>query len=403
MVNVLQVRRGGVMVDIATLSLDHLGGIEVGCVEQGLTPKIMSVSEAIEWFQREQTLWAAFQSSKDPAVSGKFESTSELSKIYDEGIAKIISALKQNNPNPAGKYFIQSSNYNLLIVQSRLGEAVFSLEDITTKSITALSLSRAWRPRRNEDIDLILVRSTLLASNALISTSDINRIEHFLESSKENLDQSKSLLGSIRDEIDTIAEDHSSNSERVASWLQNTQRQLTDFQEQKIAELDQIRDLYHSKMQTEAAAVYWRNKARAHRWIAWPSLLVFVAMVATPMATGWLHFDALKAFLIEITAATADKFSLTPVVALSIPVVGYGWLLRHVSRLFVQNLTLADDASYRRVMSMTFLGLAKDPASGISDAERGIILNALFRPAPPNAGDEGPPTGLLDLINPKKS
>ncbi|WP_299724686.1 hypothetical protein [Devosia sp.] len=69
-----------------------------------------------------------------------------------------------------------------------------------------------------------------------------------------------------------------------------------------------------------------------------------------------------------------------------------------MSRLFIQNLALADDASYRRVMTMTFLGLNADKSAAITDVERALILNALFRPAPPSTSDEGPPSGLLDLI-----
>lgn len=53
-------------------------------------------------------------------------------------------------------------------------------------------------------------------------------------------------------------------------------------------------------------------------------------------------------------------------------------------------------------MTMTFLGLAKDHKSSVTDAERAIILNALFRPAPPNANDEGPPTGLQDILGERK-
>ena len=391
------------MVDIADLAIERVGSVEIGCTEQGLTPTTMSITDAIVWFKSEQTHWGHFRVSPDPTLSSKVNTQVDLAKLYIDKIDGVISSLNSGEFATVEKYFDHASNYNILIAQSALGEAVFSLDDHTVRSVIALSLSRAWRPRRDSDFDLLMVRSTLLASRALIATSDLSSIRIHLSAATENLEHSKALLLSVRDEIDRVTEDHSANAELVTNWLQTTQQQLKDFQLQKVAELDQIRDLYHSKMQTEAAAIYWRNKARAHRWIAWPSLLAFVAMVAAPMAAGWFHFDALKAFLIELTAATADKFSLTPVVALSIPVIGYGWLLRHVSRLFVQNLTLADDASYRRVMSMTFLGLAKDPASGISDAERGIILNALFRPAPPNASDEGPPSGLLDLINPKKS
>lgn len=49
-------------------------------------------------------------------------------------------------------------------------------------------------------------------------------------------------------------------------------------------------------------------------------------------------------------------------------------------------------------MTMKFLGLTRDKTSGVTDAERGIIMNALFRPTPPNTAEDGPPAELIDLI-----
>lgn len=105
--------------------------------------------------------------------------------------------------------------------------------------------------------------------------------------------------------------------------------------------------------------------------------------------------------MVELGKTPAGQLSLTPLIAITVPVLAYGWILRHISRLFIQSFTQADDARYRNVMTMTFLGLTKDPTSGVTDLERGIILNALFRPAPPNTSEDGPPAGPMDLIKPK--
>lgn len=48
------------------------------------------------------------------------------------------------------------------------------------------------------------------------------------------------------------------------------------------------------------------------------------------------------------------------------------------------------------------------PILGHNDAEsfteeRALILNALFRPTPPYSGDDGPPSGLIDLIKSRHS
>jgi hypothetical protein len=86
---------------------------------------------------------------------------------------------------------------------------------------------------------------------------------------------------------------------------------------------------------------------------------------------------------------------------ITIPALFYAWFLKNVSRMFVQNLTLADDAAHRRALAITYLGLAENPKLSISEQDRALILNALFRPILGQSSDEGPPAGLLELIKGK--
>lgn len=102
-----------------------------------------------------------------------------------------------------------------------------------------------------------------------------------------------------------------------------------------------------------------------------------------------------QGFALALAAAGASHQALRTD---TIPTLGYGWLLRHVSRVFVHNLNLVSDAEYREVLARTFLGLAEQKSAGVTEAERVLVLNALFRPAPPHAPEDGPPTGLLDLL-----
>jgi hypothetical protein len=74
-----------------------------------------------------------------------------------------------------------------------------------------------------------------------------------------------------------------------------------------------------------------------------------------------------------------------------------------VSRIFIQTLNLADDTAHRRALAVTYLGLAENPKIQLLEAERAIVLNALFRPLPNESGDEGPPAGLMDLIRGKQA
>lgn len=72
--------------------------------------------------------------------------------------------------------------------------------------------------------------------------------------------------------------------------------------------------------------------------------------------------------------------------------------MRHISRMFVENINDHRDASLRATMTETYLALANMPVPQVSDTERAIILQALFRPSSAQTSDEGVPHPLVDLI-----
>jgi hypothetical protein len=112
---------------------------------------------------------------------------------------------------------------------------------------------------------------------------------------------------------------------------------------------------------------------------------------------GLVWWEGIAGTITRVTTS-GGNISLGGVAAVSVPAVLYLWVLKNISRIFQQRLMLADDAGHRRLLTMTYLGLAKEPRLSITDNDRALILNALFRPIPPHAGDDGPPAGLLDLI-----
>jgi Family of unknown function (DUF6161) len=153
----------------------------------------------------------------------------------------------------------------------------------------------------------------------------------------------------------------------------------------------------------EEPARFWENTAisKTRLWQAW--LLIFAALVILPVGVGLYKWDVFAEAVSRITSPNSSAFSLAGLAAITVPALFYAWLLKNVSRVFIQNLNLADDASHRRALAITYLGLSENPKLSISDADRALVLNALFRPIPPHSTDEGPPSGLMDLIRGKSS
>jgi Na+/phosphate symporter len=165
--------------------------------------------------------------------------------------------------------------------------------------------------------------------------------------------------------------------------------------------IDQLEDLYRKKLVIEEPANSWQKVAtsKRHAWRLW--LFIFAGLVVGPIAAVVYFWEPFSSAITHLTTAGTGTISLAGVAAVSLPALLYAWLLKNVSRVFIQTLNLADDAAHRRALAVTYLGLAENPKIELSEAERAIILNALFRPIPTQAGDEGPPAGLVDLIRGK--
>jgi hypothetical protein len=84
-----------------------------------------------------------------------------------------------------------------------------------------------------------------------------------------------------------------------------------------------------------------------------------------------------------------------------VPAFAGVWVLRILGRLLSENLAIAQDASERETMVKTFLSLMRDETTGksvVTDEDRRIILNALFRQSAVTATDDTPPIHWLQAF-----
>jgi Family of unknown function (DUF6161) len=155
-----------------------------------------------------------------------------------------------------------------------------------------------------------------------------------------------------------------------------------------------LNETYRTDLQLRAPATYWRDRAHSMRMSAGGSLACFIVFALIILGVAAREAPELKTFVtgpdghVEIAALLL----LSPLVV--IPV----WLFRMVSKIFTTSISEAFDASQRRVMITTFLALRADPKSNLSDAERFLILQALFRSSSAKDDDEQLPTSFVDLL-----
>lgn len=209
---------------------------------------------------------------------------------------------------------------------------------------------------------------------------------------------SNDSFGDITSAIDALRVARSAQSS-----IEDSRSQLEAFIKNKTDLFDHLEDIYRNKLTLEEPAISWKRIAnrKTAAWTIW--LGIFAALVVSPIAAVAFHWGAVSDAVSKLTAPTSNgSFSLVGLAVITIPALLYGWLLKNVSRVFIQNLNLADDAAHRRSLALTYMGLLQNEKHPATDQDRAIILNALFRPIPPQTADEGPPAGVVDLIKSSK-
>lgn len=75
------------------------------------------------------------------------------------------------------------------------------------------------------------------------------------------------------------------------------------------------------------------------------------------------------------------------------------WSVRFFARLYMLHLHLAEDASLRETMVSCYYALLAHTEIKLSDQDRSLVLQALFRPAAELRSDDGMPPGLYDALS----
>ena len=127
------------------------------------------------------------------------------------------------------------------------------------------------------------------------------------------------------------------------------------------------------------------------------SLGAFVALAAGFI---WVVVEHGPQFLEELPNPE-DIGNFGTLTMVSIPALTALWILRHFGRLFVTNFECSGDARMRQTMATTFLALTKEGTEAVTQEERLMVLQALFRAPAESKGDEGHFGSPLDILSRK--
>lgn len=177
--------------------------------------------------------------------------------------------------------------------------------------------------------------------------------------------------------------------------------EFEEYRKEKELLIDALARRYREHITIEKPAEVWTKQfdAKTKQWQLWLSIFVVIVVATLGVLLYW-HSEFAN-WVNGLSQNATGTLSLAGLATITLPALLYAWVLRSISRLFIQNLSLADDAMHRSVLATTYLGLVDNKEVGILPEERVLILNALFRPLPMSAPDEGPPSSLVEMITAK--
>lgn len=164
--------------------------------------------------------------------------------------------------------------------------------------------------------------------------------------------------------------------------------------DQSVSEINTVKDTFERFMQLKAPVEYWKNKAANHAVKSNTALRNLAIYFGVFTVVLFLAFYGGAQFML---AHPADGQKPAPVALYVLVSAGLAvfstvgfWIGRLLTKLYLSEHHLKTDADERAVMTETYLALSETGAA--SDAEKHIILSALFRSTSDGiVKDDGPP------------
>jgi hypothetical protein len=281
----------------------------------------------------------------------------------------VVKEVKEGKNSSLKTYENEARSYQVVIGQGTIGQRIDELQRLNRgQEVFWAMVVYCTKWAGGQDNVLATLRGPALANPGLLGAGFVNAVE--------------------RAQV---------TAQSVADAMTEKEKELDAYVDRKNKQFGELEELFRQKLPVEEPAAFWQRKALVKNALAMGWLTVFAILAVAPVVIAVKNWAVLGPAFRDLTG-NGSSFSLTSLAVVTIPALLYGWLLKNVSRLFIQHMNLADDAGHRRALAITWLGMVAEEKFQLSKEERALVLNAMFRPIPPHSQEDGPPSGLLELI-----
>ena len=383
--------------------------IEADLGENGGEVSFASITDARDWAEREGSRWQKFGTEIE---GGRL--VRDVLNRQIELPTKIRDALNDAERFPDGdepetlreieKLFERYADYASLCSTSPLGQTILDRSQRQHGFLKIGMLASTLRIPTEDVLDfgqgdeqqlaMVLSGYAIGETRKVVKRSDIADVQSRVD---KQLTKMTSIVERAETERGRIAEHGKKVTDELDRQRESQESAWKEFYASADEERKSLRRAFEEQLKLDAPATYWQERARttfsAAMWSLGTFAAVGVGFILLVVGYG-------PQFLKDLPdpKVIGDFGTLTMV---SIPTLTALWILRHIGRLFVTNFERSGDARMRQTMATTFLALTKEGTEAVTQEERLMVLQALFRAPAESKGDEGHFGSALDILSRK--
>ena len=381
-----------------------------------LAVRFKNFGEATAWVGEEQKFYGNIMppaASQDQAVANVWNQINSSFNQYNQKRQQHLSNARSNveGAKPIIQEFVNRYSSGILIYsQSTWGRYVAQLasSDPQLAARVLILLGNINFPIQQVQQGTLWLRagaiSEALRYGWLDTTPATDQgLDHFrqqwelklqsLEDAFSNkIAESSGVLIRLNDEKGSWEGKRSEFEQDSTEQLKKAQEETSGTVQKCTAEIESFKQTYNAALALRAPTQYWSDKGANHRKSAFGWLAVFAALAGLGLWGCWFVWHE----TVELIGKDATYTAYLPTIGAA--ALG-AWFLRICSRQALSNFALSADAGERVAMVKTYLALLE--GGHATEAERGLILSALFRPSI-RATDDAAPPSWFDLISKEK-
>jgi hypothetical protein len=167
-----------------------------------------------------------------------------------------------------------------------------------------------------------------------------------------------------------------------------------EFVESKRKEFERIENTYADALKLQNAFQYFVNKSENHRSLSIYAFALFYSMIVLIIMIALYNWNSILHY-VSLLQKDNNIFGLG---LFTVFAAAIAWILRLVSRFYIQNISLWADAEQRATFVKTYLALQKEGGIDAQEKERILVLNAIFRATADQKDEDLAPPNLSELL-----